>query len=336
MTDPTPAVEPVVPPANPVPATDQGVIAEPPAASADPASDPPADGGTPPADDGAGGKPRSRAQERIEELARANRNLREHNDWLRQEALKARNAQPATPAAPAAPAPAEPVAEEPRPTLESVGYDQAKFADALTEWTQKRIDRGIEQGVAKALSTREAQAVEQSQTKVVLDAAVEFRKTHEDFDLVIGNPNLKWTPTVLETLRDAGQESPALGYFLGNNPDKLAEIAALRPTQQVRALERISAQLTKTAAPAARPTTSPTPPAEPPKTSTPAPAPAAAAKKPATTNAPPPPTPVSGAAPADIDPLTLSPVEWRKWRNQQLADKRAGQAKPGGRVVRSF
>lgn len=304
----TPAVE------TPVSDDNTGAPADPPAAPAEPVSDP--DENEDPAPQG--GR-RSRAQERIEELAQTNRYLREHNEFLR-EAI-AKGLRPAE--APPAPTPLaqEPENDEP-PTLESVDFDAAKFAKANAEWLRREVKRGV----AQALSSEKSQVAEQTQEAAIVEAAAEFRKDHPDFDVVLANPKLQFTPTVFEALKEAGAESPALGYHLATNPDKLAKIARLAPKQQLLALGRIQAELAVAKAAAPKPSATPAP--------TPPKAPAApAAKKPATTNAPPPPTPLpTGTSKPDIDPLKLSGTEWAKLRRQELAEKRAG----GPRTVRSF
>lgn len=299
----TPPETPSVPPVENVSDVPSGEIpAEPPAAPAEPDSETTEESSQP-------GR-RNRAQERIEELAQTNKYLREHNEFLREHLAKALPA-PAAPtqSAPVVETPAEP---QPMPTLESCGYDSHKLSEETAKWVDAEVDRKIE---AK-LTQRETKVETQTNEQAIVAAANEFRKDHPDFDVILANPKLQFTPTVLGALSAAGADSPALGYYLGNNPDKLAKIASMKHEQQLMALGAIQAQI------AAAP--------KPPKTTIP-PAPVApkapVTKKPATTNAPPPPTPVSGAATPDIDPMTLSGTEWAKWRRQQLAEKR-GQTKP--------
>lgn len=308
----TPVADPSAPPVEIVSDASQGdPIAEAPAASAEPVSD--ADENETPPE---GGARKSRAQERIEELAQTNKYLREHNEFLREHLAKATPpAAKPTPSVDPPPAPAD----EPMPTLESCGYDSAAHATEVAKWVKKQVKAGVQAEIIQAKVHEETQ----SQESVLVEAANEFRKDHPDFDVLIQNPKLRWSPTVLGALNEAGSDSPALGYFLANNPDKLAKISAMKPTQAAMALGRIQEDLTrKKETPPA-----PKPPAPPGKTPTPAPA-----KKPANTNAPPPPTPVSGAASPDIDPMTLSGTEWVALRRQELAERRKGQT----RTVRSY
>jgi hypothetical protein len=323
----TPAADdsssPVVEPVSDAPSGE--IPAEAPAADpADPVSDAPADDEQP-----VQGGRKSRAQERIEELAQTNKYLREHNEFLREHLAKL------TPSQPAAPAPADASAEqpaapadEPMPTLESCGFDSTVHAQKVAEWVKKQVEQGVQTGVKRELSARESQAAAQSQEQTIVAAAAEFRKEHPDFDVVVGNPRLQWTQTVMDALREAGADSPALGYHLASNPDKLARIAKMPPKQQLLELGKIQGTLTGN-----KPAPTPPPPAPPrsngtpPAPKQPATPPAAAAKRPATTNAPPPPTPVSGQASPEVDPLKMSGSEWAKWRRQQLADRQ--KSKPG-------
>lgn len=205
------------------------------------------------------------------------------------------------------------------PTLESCGYDVNEHAKQMAEWTRTEIDRGVKAGLA----AEKTAVVAQANTQSIQEAANAFRKDHADFDVVLANPALQWTPTILSALETAGAESPALGYHLAHNPDKLAKIAKQTPDQQKLALGRILGELATAKPTASAPTPNPTPPntpVVPPKTPQPA----------KTTNAPPPPTPVGGSAQPDIDPMKLSGTEWAKWRRQQLADKRAREAASRG------
>ena len=309
----TPPETPSVPPVENVSDALQGETpADPPAAPAEPDSETPDNGETPPE-----GARKSRAQERIEELAQTNKYLREHNEFLR-DALSKGLKTPAEAPAPAPPAPvAEEVEEEP-PTLEACAFDTTKHAAETAKWVKKAVARGVQQ----ALTAEKTQVETQTEEQAIVTAANEFRKDHPDFDVLLANPKLQFTPTVMDALKAAGADSPALGYYLAQNPDKLATIARMKPQQQLMRLGEIKATLV----PAPKPAKTPAPPA-------PVPPKAPVTKKPATTNAPPPPTPVSGAATPDVDPMTLSGTEWAKWRRQQLAAKRGTTNKP---VVRHF
>lgn len=279
--------------------------ADPPAAeSADPVSEETGDAeGQPP-------KGKSRAQERIEDLASTNRILREQNEFLRKLA-ESRIGAPADAApAPAAPEPPKPA---PKPTLESCGWDAEVYERELDAWYDKKVDTGVDNALA-----RRSEAAEQADlTEQARASAIEFRKEHKDFDLIVGNPKLQWSPTVLQVLKSAGMESAPLAFHLATNPDKLAKISRMRPDAATVALGRAMGELSSsktTPAPAPKPAASTQ---------------AAPAKK--STNAPPPPTPVEGTTTsAEIDPVLgpKDPKEWKKWRQQQVAERRAANSRP--------
>lgn len=263
------------------------------------------------------------AQARIEELAKAVKDLREHNKWLQERALSGKPAP-----APQAQAPAIEVSDE-APTLETVGYDPAKLAKEQAAWLKRQVQKGVDD----ALSTREAQADARSQDQVVQDSAVEFRKTHPDFDDMISNPNLEFTQSIADGLKLSGENSAALGYYLATNPDKLSKLARMSAKQQTLALGRMEAEAIATAKQTTFQDDQDEPAAAPQKA--PAKATAPAVTKPVT-KAPPPPTPLGGTAAADMDPMTMSTTEWRKWRTKQLSDKRANDSRPKARVTVNY
>src|ERR1700722_1076315 len=102
----------------------------------------PDDEGAPEANAQKGG----RARARIEELAGDNKALRELVEILRAKASEGVKA-PATEAAsqPAATTTATAVDEE--PTLESCGFDTAKWTKAMTAWTRKQVQAEVQAGL---------------------------------------------------------------------------------------------------------------------------------------------------------------------------------------------
>ena len=80
-------------------------------------------------------KPRSRAQERIEDLVASNKALKATLEYM-----QGLQRPPAAAEAPKAPAVVESVAP---PTLESVGFDTDKWTQAMHAWTTKQIEAGV-------------------------------------------------------------------------------------------------------------------------------------------------------------------------------------------------
>lgn len=254
--------------------------------------------------DGEKPKGKTRAQERIEELATTNKYLREHNEWMREQ-LSTRLLKPTEGSPTAETATPEAVPKDrPPPTLESVGFDSSKLAIEQGKW----MDEQVELKVNKALERTAVKAAARTQEQVIIEAAKDFRKDHPDFDLMLSNPALQFTRSITTALTEAGVNSPAIGYHLAKNPDKLAKIAAMSHEQTLLAIGNLQAQL----AVSAKKATEVIPPAVPPKVP---------AKKPVT----PPPAPlnpIAGAAASDFDPMLLSPTEWRKWRTAEKAKER--------------
>lgn len=259
---------------------------------------------------------KSRAQERIEELAGTNKILREQLEYLRRVNEEFLNSQKKS----APPVEAPVVKEDPLPTLESVDFDVAKHADALAKWTERQVQIKVQQ----AISNQKIQEAQKSKEQIVLEAAEKFRQSHVDFDLLINSPTLQWTQPISDALKELGEDSPQVGYYLAKNPDKLAKIAKMQAGAQAVAIGRIASEVLT--APKA-PTPAPAAPKAAPSATQTAPAP-----KPRVSQAPPPPEPVSGGNVADIDPMTLSAVEWRKWRNAEVAKAREEQGR--GRAPR--
>lgn len=255
-------------PASPDPA--QGS----PATSTGPEQTPstPADSSPAPAASPDGESPRNGARERIEELAAQNRVLREGFDYLRQQLGSQRPAQ--EPAAPAA---------DPRPTLAQFEHDAERFESALADWSVREAERRA----AKVVDQRLSQAQEEQRLRSASDQftarSAEFKRTHADYDVIVGNPALPFNGPLLQSLMDS-EHGPAIAYHLGQNPDKAIRIARGSPLQIAAAIGRLEAEVTK-----------PTPP-------------------PKVTGAPPPPTPVGSGPALGKAPEQMSAQEYLHWR----------------------
>ena len=80
-------------------------------------------------------------------------------------------------------------------------------------------------------------------------------------------------------------------HYLGQNPERVADIADLTPTQQARRLDRIEAELNKPA-------------------------------ESKTSNAPKPIAPVKGAGSGNKDPSRMTDHEFAAWRHEQIKARR--------------
>lgn len=242
---PTPAPEILADPADPAPAPA-------PAAQADPvAPDVPA--AVPPVDDSPAPDARTRSQERIEDLAAQLKATREYADY--QAKVIAGFTQPKPPEAPA---PA--LTEDLPPTLEAHGFDQAKWAQAHKEWTERQVDARVKSALQNAQGEQAAKAVRDA----YYGREAAFKATAPDFDVVVANPALPALSPAAAKAILSSEKGPQLVYHLAKNPGKAAHIARMSPDAQAMALGRLEAELSAPAAP--RTTTK----APPPPSTTPA------------------------------------------------------------------
>lgn len=229
---------------------------------------------------------RSRSQERIEDLAAQLKATREYAEY--QARIIAQHAQGKAPEA-------TPVADtDLPPTLEAHGFDQAKWAQAHAQWTQRQVDARVQHALQKSQSEIAATASRNAfQTRI--DA---FKATAADFDVVTANPALPPLSKTAARLIVDSEKGPQLVYHLAKNPAVAAHIARMSPDSQAMALGRLEVQLS-------------------------APAPKAAT----TTRAPPPPTQTpSGSSNGTTDPSKMSMKEFVERERQAAAARRARRA----------
>lgn len=176
------------------------------------------------------------------------------------------------------------------PTLESVGYDEGKYQQALIEYARQTV-------ASEARSTIERERAEQVQkirTETYEKRVGEFVKDHTDYHEKVTNPSLPISQAMAEVIRDS-EMGPQVAYFLAGNPDRAAAIAVLPPTGAAREIGRIEARIA---------------------------AEAEAKKKPAVSQAPPPPPKIEATTEEiETDPDKMAMPDWLKWRNKQLRRK---------------
>lgn len=229
-----------------------------------------------PDDAGEPTKPRGWVSARIKELAD------ERNHWRD---LALRYQQPAPEPTPKAP---EPVVA---PTLESVGYDEAKYQAAILEYAAKQAEAVVE----RRLSEVERQRAEQNRLESFVTRQKEFAKAAPDFeDKVLRDPTLPITAAMRDVIIDS-PSGPEIAYYLAENKALAAQIASLPPHLAALEMGRIEGRLSATKA----------------------------APRPAVSKAPPPPPTVdSGNAPVEKSPEEMSADEWLKWREKQLRKRK--------------
>jgi hypothetical protein len=135
---------------------------------------------------------------------------------------------------------------EPDPS-EFDSYDE--YLDALADWKadQKIGAKGKKEDKAAADddngSNKDDQDTEFTEAlEDVQDAFSETRKTHKDFDEVIGQQDLQITRDMVIAMADS-EDPGAIAYHLGKNKREAARIAKLSPIAQAKEIGKIEAKL---------------------------------------------------------------------------------------------
>jgi hypothetical protein len=232
------------------------------------------------------GKPRG--QVRIEELVSERKALKAQVEYLQQEVLKL---QPQTQAAPAV---AQTVTEEPRPTLESSGYDPAKFEQELQAWADKKVAVGL---------IKQPQQDQQNEVQQIVQAhntrAQAFAAKTPDFHIVMNGPQMPALHGDSAKLILTSDLGPQIHYHLMKNPDRAVRIARQTPAQQAAAIGRLEAELSA-AKPSQKNTTK-------------------------VTSAPPPPAPTKAGGAAQTDPTKVPIGDFIKNERAAMVQKRTGR-----------
>lgn len=129
---------------------------------------------------------------------------------------------------------AEASAREVAPKRDAFGDDEAYLNAQIDHLAEKKAAEKFEQrtNATKAEKAQEAFA----------EKAEGAKSRYADFDAVVSNPALAINAGMVEFISDS-DAGPDLAYFLGKNPEKAAEIAALSPIKAARELTRIEAEL---------------------------------------------------------------------------------------------
>ena len=177
------------------------------------------------------------------------------------------------------------------PSLESVGYDEAKHATAVAAWSAKQARDAAR---AELQAERESATREQTYREWERKQA-EFIKSKPDYVEKVGSlPPSLMTNALADEIK-ASPMGPEVAYYLSENLDKLAAIKDLPARQQAREIGRIEARLE-----------------------------ALKAAPPPVSKAPPPPAKIESAAstgaadPTSPDSDKMSADEWLKRRVKQV------------------
>lgn len=225
---------------------------------------------TTPADDHSAAPKKNKVQERIDELTKARREAEREAEYWRQQ-VEARKQQEI------------PKGEPVKPTLESVGYDEAAYDQALEKYVSDRAAFLAHQEQLQA--KQREQAVQREKLERDFSAkSVDFASKTPDYFHTVNNPELRITNEMAEAIKESNN-GPEVAYYLGKNPDLSAQIASLSPYRQYMEIGRIQAEL--------------------------------AARKPIEaeiSKAPPPIKPASSKNTVTKDPSRMTDDEFRQWR----------------------
>lgn len=235
-------------------------------------------------DDAAAQKPKNKGVgKRIDELTREKYDAQRERDYWREQAIRNQR----QPEQRQEQASQEDEASD-EPTMEQHGWDIAAYTKALYDWHKQRDAK-------TAQKAKDAES-EQERAKRYQDSVNQFAEQHPDFyDVFHGG--LPVSVLMAEAITEADNPA-AIAYYLGQNPDEAARIAALSPSGVSRAIGRIEAKLESQAAPAAVEQ------ARQPETKT-------------VTKAPPPVTTLSGAPPVVKDLTEMSMADYDAQRRKE-------------------
>ena len=138
------------------------------------------------------------------------------------------------------PKPAETPTE--KPTLESVGYDEGKYAAAMEEYLSNQIDTKLDSRLtAKQQETAQRQAQETlaKQTSEFFKKGIEIA---DDFAETISDESLPVTDAMRDALF-AIDKGPEVLYHLANNRAEINRIAELPPYAQAVEIGRLEARM---------------------------------------------------------------------------------------------
>lgn len=127
--------------------------------------------------------------------------------------------------------------------------DYESWVRATSRWEAKQeLKAEFEKAEKARESARAAERAEHLHERVVVKGS----KLYEDFEDVALDPDLPVTDPMLATIAESDHGPTAL-YYLGQHPEEAARIAGLSPANQVRAIDKIIATLTKPAEPTKAP-----------------------------------------------------------------------------------
>lgn len=161
-----------------------------------------------------------------------------------------------------------------------------EYTKAMASYTVRQEIRAQQEQVAQQRAQYEAMARREAFEQKIRT----FSEQAPDFHSVAMNPSLPINDAMAEAIQSS-DIGPALLYHLGKNPQEAQRISQMSPYQAALQLGKLEAQLS-------------------------------APQPKRVTNAPEPMATLQGTSAASSDPMRLTPEEWARQRNEQLAKAR--------------
>lgn len=139
--------------------------------------------------------------------------------------------------------PAQPATVE--PTLESVGFDEAKYREAVRDWLKKEIGSTVRDEVKKTVPEVRSQLESQKAQTEFEKRQADFAKANPDYvEKVLENDDLPITNDMAKVMRES-ERGPEIALYLANHVEIAENISRLSALSQAREIGRIEATLEK-------------------------------------------------------------------------------------------
>lgn len=170
-----------------------------------------------------------KAQKRIDTLTWEREQAKREAEYFRALALQAQKPEE----------PPKPVEQPTLPTLESVGYDEAKYQAALLNYATEVARTEAR----KELEAERQRTSEQQRLSSFAERQREFAKTAPDFETkVMRDPTLPINSAMRDVIVDS-PSGPEIAYYLANNRDVAERIARLPAHLAALEMGRIEGRL---------------------------------------------------------------------------------------------
>lgn len=186
----------------------------------------------------------NRAQKRINELTRKQHEAERETQYWRDEALKHQKGQPA-------PAVEQDITAPPMPP-DKFDFDDDGAYEAAKGQYQTDHARYVQHEVGKLAERQNQEAQRQTAQRAQQEAVSTLEKKldsgydkYEDFDEVINNQSVPWTPDMASALIYTENASD-VAYQISKDPELAAKISAMYPAQQAIAIRDLDTKIGKT------------------------------------------------------------------------------------------